>query len=190
RHLNASHSQLNQSQTNQFLTSLTTLIHTLVKNSAWNPSAPHRGSARRCLMNSSKRMDKTFLKAATENSIPASLILSLLPADLVLWIDPGSVAYRTGSDHSPIIAIWEDQAVTQQRMIQQQQIKMKWSQGQLSQSPPQLNGYISPSSGYDSGNNSPQLGAQQFVGGAYVSLPQRSKVVMKMPGPMGGPVYA
>ncbi|KAI9340592.1 hypothetical protein BDR26DRAFT_354091 [Obelidium mucronatum] len=153
--------------------------------------APHRGSARRCLMNGSKTMDKTFLKAAAQNSIPASLIHPLLPLDLVLWIDPGSVAYRTGSDHSPILTIWEDQSVIQQRLLQQQHIKMKWSQGQLSQSPPTLNGYISPSSGYDSGNNSPQLSAQQFVGGAYVSLPQRSKVVMKMPGSMGsGPIYA
>ncbi|KAI8608134.1 BTG family-domain-containing protein [Chytriomyces sp. MP71] len=188
RYLSVPSSPLTDSQTKNFLAALNSLILETICQSAWFPNAPHLGNARRCILNTSKRLDKTLTRAADASSIPSLLIMQLLPSELALWIDPGSVSYRAGSDHSPIVSIWEDPALTQIRILQQQQVKQRWSQSQLSQSPPQMIGYMSPaqrSSSLSSANSSPQLNPQQMVGGAYISLPQRKQVTMKMPGSLG-----
>ncbi|KAJ3075371.1 hypothetical protein HDU98_008325 [Podochytrium sp. JEL0797] len=195
RHLSSPQSELTTAQSTALLASLTTLLHTLISKTAWHPHAPHLGSARRCVMNTPKRMDKTFLRACTATSIPPALVHAVLPLDLVLWIDPGSVSYRTGSDHSPIINIWEDPSVTQQRVLQQQQIKQRWTQSQQSHqqgvSPPLMSGSLSQGGSPLSRGASPANGAsplvysQQFVGGQFVNLPVKKQVVMKMPGGAG-----
>lgn len=50
-----------------------------------------------------------FFKAAISANISANTILTHLPRDFVLWIDPYSVAYRVG-DHGNIMTLFEDRS--------------------------------------------------------------------------------
>ncbi|KAJ3137006.1 hypothetical protein HK100_001073 [Physocladia obscura] len=133
---------------------------------------PTNRSARRCLLNTTRKLDKTLRLAADLHSIPSLLVLHALPSDLALWIDPGSVVYRQGSDHAPLVVVWEDSRVAHQRLLYQHQITLKWSQDKLNQtpSPPLASTLMSPS-----------VVSSPLLVNANAILPQKSKVVMKMP---------
>ncbi|XP_069800509.1 protein BTG2-like [Dendropsophus ebraccatus] len=63
----------------------------------WFPDKPAKGSGYRCIRINHK-MDPIIGKVAAR--IKMSNLLSLLPKELTLWVDPYEVSYRIGEDGS------------------------------------------------------------------------------------------
>ncbi|XP_066526856.1 protein BTG1-like [Hoplias malabaricus] len=68
----------------------------------WFPQAPCRGSGYRCIRINHK-MDPLIAKAACSIGLTLEQILSLLPSELTLWVDPYEVSYRIGEDGSTCV---------------------------------------------------------------------------------------
>jgi len=66
----------------------------------WFPERPSRGSAYRCIRIVNKSLDRDLASAAMAAGVPETLLRSLLPPELTLWIDPDEVSYRIGEDGS------------------------------------------------------------------------------------------
>ncbi|XP_053508316.1 protein BTG1-like [Ictalurus furcatus] len=65
----------------------------------WFPDAPFRGSGYRCIRINHK-MDPLVGKAAYTIGLSGKQLLSLLPCQLTMWVDPYEVSYRIGEDGS------------------------------------------------------------------------------------------
>ncbi|KAI9206742.1 uncharacterized protein BJ171DRAFT_579709 [Polychytrium aggregatum] len=70
----------------------------------WDPNFPMRGNAYRSISVFNGVPDPLIEEAAHHASIPN--IECFFPQELVLWIDPRCVSYRTG-DFGPVVNIWE-----------------------------------------------------------------------------------
>lgn len=66
----------------------------------WFPERPLRGSAYRCVRIVNSSIDRDLTAAASAAGVPESLLRSVLPSELTLWIDPDEVSYRIGEDGS------------------------------------------------------------------------------------------
>eukprot|EP00035_Acanthoeca_spectabilis_P023534 m.449775 g.449775 ORF g.449775 m.449775 type:complete len:175 (-) comp19873_c0_seq1:78-602(-) len=66
----------------------------------WYPHAPERGSAHRCVLISSGKVDSVVLGAL----IAARVVRNeeeargVMPSELAVWVDPGDVAVRLGNE--------------------------------------------------------------------------------------------
>ncbi|KAI8070779.1 hypothetical protein BC940DRAFT_295539 [Gongronella butleri] len=73
----------------------------------WDPQQPFKGNAYRALSNFNQLLDPVLIQAAQKSNVPVQTLLTHLPKDFVLWIDPFSVSYRVG-DHGNIMTLFED----------------------------------------------------------------------------------
>ncbi|KAI9301724.1 hypothetical protein BJ944DRAFT_290716 [Cunninghamella echinulata] len=101
-------SKLEESSITNFKEKLTELLKSKFINH-WDTQQPFKGNGFRAISNFNGVLDPTLTKAAISASIPATTILTHLPRDFVLWIDPYSVAYRVG-DHGNIMTLFEDRS--------------------------------------------------------------------------------
>ncbi|KAI9353305.1 hypothetical protein DFJ73DRAFT_597006, partial [Zopfochytrium polystomum] len=95
-------------QATTFHSALLSALQHKLGSTTFDPARPTKGSAYRSLLFVGGRVDPVVAAAAAEAGI--ANIESFFPVDLVLWIDPFCVSYRTGSDHTPIVYLWEDRA--------------------------------------------------------------------------------
>lgn len=65
----------------------------------WFPEKPFKGSGYRCLR-INHNMEPIILQAAAESGLTREDLLSMLPNELTLWIDPREVSYRIGEEGS------------------------------------------------------------------------------------------
>lgn len=66
----------------------------------WFPDKPNKGSAYRCIRIANREMDPLIVKAGRFVGLSISDLLSLLPSELTLWVDPNEVSYRIGEEGS------------------------------------------------------------------------------------------
>lgn len=66
----------------------------------WFPERPLRGSAYRCVRIVNSCIDRDLASAVNSAGVSESLLQSVLPSELTLWIDPDEVSYRIGEDGS------------------------------------------------------------------------------------------
>jgi len=66
----------------------------------WFPDKPFRGSAYRCVRVVNKVMDPVLVRAGEAVGLSHADLLTLLPSELTLWVDPNDVSYRIGEDGS------------------------------------------------------------------------------------------
>ncbi|TSM04850.1 Protein BTG1 [Bagarius yarrelli] len=71
-------------------------------NKHWFPKAPCRGSGYRCLRINHK-MDPVIGKAGRAIGITQEELLSMLPSELTVWVDPNEVSYRIGENGSTFV---------------------------------------------------------------------------------------
>uniref|UniRef100_A0A803JSE6 BTG family member 2 n=1 Tax=Xenopus tropicalis TaxID=8364 RepID=A0A803JSE6_XENTR len=74
----------------------------------WFPDKPAKGSGYRCIRINHK-MDPVISKVACRINMSNQHLLSLLPKELTLWVDPFEVSYRIGEDGS-ICVLYEASA--------------------------------------------------------------------------------
>lgn len=75
--------------------------------SSWDRTYPLRGNAYRalsCFLGAP--LDDVLKKAAEELLLDPEAVKDTLPKDFVVWVDPGSVAYRVG-DYGTIVSLME-----------------------------------------------------------------------------------
>jgi protein Tob/BTG len=80
----------------------------------WFVHAPERGSAFRCLRNTTRGgLDPRFVKAAIACDISGDVMSCALPSEFLLWVDPREVSYKIG-EFGPIMKLTkqEIQAMT------------------------------------------------------------------------------
>ncbi|KAJ9060707.1 hypothetical protein DSO57_1010769 [Entomophthora muscae] len=85
----------------------------------WLPESPFQGNAYRSLTVLNGEVDPVLLETCQLAGIPASILKNSLPKELVIWVDPYVVSYRTG-DQSPVISFWEDRSRGKLALIMQQ----------------------------------------------------------------------
>ncbi|KAF4084319.1 hypothetical protein AMELA_G00127280 [Ameiurus melas] len=81
----------------------------------WFPDAPFRGSGYRCIRIHHK-MDPLLGKAAYTIGLSRKQLLTLLPSQLTLWVDPYEVSYRIGESGS-IGVLYESTPETHQNSV-------------------------------------------------------------------------
>lgn len=69
-------------------------------DSHWFPEKPFKGSGYRCLRIVNNKMDPLLSKAGHLCGLSPRQLLSLLPSELTMWIDPAEVSYRIGEEGS------------------------------------------------------------------------------------------
>lgn len=79
----------------------------------WFPEKPFKGSGYRCIRIVNNKMDPLISKAGDLCGIHNRQLLSLLPSELTMWIDPAEVSYRIGEEGS-IGVIYGDQGSSDQ----------------------------------------------------------------------------
>lgn len=65
----------------------------------WFPSKPNKGSGFRCIRINHK-MDPLILQAGHSCGLSETVILSIIPKELTIWVDPFDVSYRIGENGS------------------------------------------------------------------------------------------
>ncbi|GAB6027023.1 hypothetical protein CHUAL_013752 [Chamberlinius hualienensis] len=72
----------------------------------WFPETPTKGNGYRCIRINNK-MDPLIAQAASVCGVTdSSLLRSIFPNDLTMWVDPKEVSYRIG-EHGSICVIYE-----------------------------------------------------------------------------------
>lgn len=84
----------------------------------WLPDSPFQGNAYRSLTVLNGEVDSVLLETCQLAGIPSSILTNSLPKELVIWIDPYAVSYRTG-DQSPVQLFWEDRSCGKLALIMQ-----------------------------------------------------------------------
>lgn len=90
--------QLSESQLQMFKSSLTELLRRRYRDH-WFPDKPNRGSGYRCIRINGK-MDPVIAQAGMNVGLVPTLLHSLFPSELTMWIDPAEVSYRIGENGS------------------------------------------------------------------------------------------
>ncbi|KAI0229718.1 hypothetical protein L0F63_003496 [Massospora cicadina] len=85
----------------------------------WLPDSPFQGNAYRSLTVLNGEVDPLLLEICQLAGVPPAILTNALPKELVIWIDPYTVAYRTG-DQSPVICFWEDRSRGKLALLMQQ----------------------------------------------------------------------
>jgi protein Tob/BTG len=109
--------QLTESQLQMFKSSLTELLRRRYRDH-WFPDKPNRGSGYRCIRINGK-MDPVIAQAGINVGLVPTVLHSLFPSELTMWIDPSEVSYRIGENGS-ICVLFEGTS-------QQQQLSMSSS---------------------------------------------------------------
>lgn len=91
-------SQLSESQLQMFKKSLTDLLGNRYRDH-WFPDRPNRGSGYRCIRINGK-IDPIIAQAGLSVGLVPTLLRSLFPKELTMWIDPAEVSYRIGENGS------------------------------------------------------------------------------------------
>lgn len=89
----------NPEQADQFRDSLQIVLCSHY-DSHWFPEKPFKGSGYRCLRIVNKKMDPLVSKAGEKCGLTTGRLLSLLPSELTMWVDPSEVSYRIGEEGS------------------------------------------------------------------------------------------
>jgi protein Tob/BTG len=66
----------------------------------WFPAKPFKGSGYRCIQIARGQLDKNLSTAGETCSMKNEDLLSALPKELTLWVDPNEVSYRFGDEGS------------------------------------------------------------------------------------------
>lgn len=90
--------QLSESQLQMFKSSLTELLRRRYRDH-WFPDKPNRGSGYRCIRINGK-MDPVIAQAGINVGLVPTMLHSLFPSELTMWIDPSEVSYRIGENGS------------------------------------------------------------------------------------------
>lgn len=91
-------SQLSEGQLQMFKKSLTDLLGHRYRDH-WFPDRPNRGSGYRCIRINGK-IDPVIAQAGLSVGLVPTLLRSLFPKELTMWIDPAEVSYRIGENGS------------------------------------------------------------------------------------------
>lgn len=90
--------QLSERQLEMFKSSLTEVLRHRYRDH-WFPDRPNRGSGYRCIRINGK-MDPVIAQAGANVGLLPTVLHSLFPTELTMWIDPAEVSYRIGENGS------------------------------------------------------------------------------------------
>ncbi|XP_012529965.1 protein BTG2 [Monomorium pharaonis] len=124
--------QLSERQLEMFKSSLTEVLRHRYRDH-WFPDRPNRGSGYRCIRINGK-MDPVIAQAGANVGLLPTVLHSLFPSELTMWIDPSEVSYRIGENGS-ICVLYERTEVESTDEISQQQQHQHHQQQQLHQHP-------------------------------------------------------
>lgn len=89
---------VSQSQTEIFNSTLVTLLCNHYQNH-WFPEKPFKGSGFRCIRLNHK-LDPLIIQAGEMAGLDNSVLVSVFPPELTMWVDPQEVSYRFGENGS------------------------------------------------------------------------------------------
>ncbi|KAI8855320.1 hypothetical protein BC829DRAFT_5115 [Chytridium lagenaria] len=142
-----------------------------------------KGSAFRAIFCSGGKVDPVLSLAANHAGM-GSADTFFAHHDLVLWIDPNCVSYRSGSDHGPIITVWEDRMSAMHSLASTSASMLNSSAAHI----PSVT--ISAASAYanylptptTTASVTPTLPPMSLLSSpGLVSFPQKTKVVLRLP---------
>lgn len=90
--------QLSERQLDEFKSSLSEVLRRRYRDH-WFPDRPNRGSGYRCLRINGK-MDPVIALAGRNVGLLPTVLHTLFPSELTMWIDPAEVSYRIGENGS------------------------------------------------------------------------------------------
>lgn len=90
--------QLSERQLEMFKSSLMEVLRHRYRDH-WFPDRPNRGSGYRCIRINGK-MDPVIAQAGANVGLLPTVLHSLFPSELTMWIDPSEVSYRIGENGS------------------------------------------------------------------------------------------
>lgn len=77
----------------------------------WFPQKPLKGSGYRCIRINGK-MDPVIGQAGEACGLTSAFLCSILPSELIIWIDPLEVTYRIGESGSVCVLYEHSEGVT------------------------------------------------------------------------------
>lgn len=89
---------VSEQQVHIFKENLQNLLSSKFENH-WFPSKPNKGSGYRCIRINHK-MDPLLLQAGHSCGLNETVIFSIIPKELTIWVDPFDVSYRIGENGS------------------------------------------------------------------------------------------
>jgi len=110
--------QLSERQLEMFKSSLTEVLRHRYRDH-WFPDRPNRGSGYRCIRINGK-MDPVIAQAGANVGLLPTVLHTLFPSELTMWIDPSEVSYRIGENGS-ICVLYERLEPENPEEISQQQ---------------------------------------------------------------------
>lgn len=110
--------QLSERQLEMFKSSLTEVLRHRYRDH-WFPDRPNRGSGYRCIRINGK-MDPVIAQAGANVGLLPTVLHSLFPSELTMWIDPSEVSYRIGENGS-ICVLYERTEPEPEEMVTSQQ---------------------------------------------------------------------
>ncbi|XP_071573690.1 protein BTG2 [Temnothorax nylanderi] len=109
--------QLSERQLEMFKSSLTEVLRHRYRDH-WFPDRPNRGSGYRCIRINGK-MDPVIAQAGANVGLLPTILHSLFPSELTMWIDPSEVSYRIGENGSICVLYERPEAETADEISQQ-----------------------------------------------------------------------
>lgn len=119
---------ISQSQTDLFNSTLVTLLCNRYQNH-WFPEKPFKGSGFRCIR-LNHNLDPLIVQAGQMAGLDNSILVSVFPPELTMWVDPHEVSYRFGENGS--VGVLFDSS--NQSNINQNQSNQELTQQQLNTS--------------------------------------------------------
>lgn len=110
--------QLSERQLEMFKSSLTEVLRHRYRDH-WFPDRPNRGSGYRCIRINGK-MDPVIAQAGANVGLLPTVLHSLFPSELTMWIDPSEVSYRIGENGSICVLYERTEAESAEEISQQQ----------------------------------------------------------------------
>lgn len=111
--------QLSERQLEMFKSSLTEVLRHRYRDH-WFPDRPNRGSGYRCIRINGK-MDPVIAQAGANVGLLPTVLHSLFPSELTMWIDPSEVSYRIGENGSICVLYERTEPENAEEISQQQQ---------------------------------------------------------------------
>lgn len=110
--------QLSERQLEMFKSSLTEVLRHRYRDH-WFPDRPNRGSGYRCIRINGK-MDPVIAQAGANVGLLPTVLHSLFPSELTMWIDPSEVSYRIGENGSICVLYERTEPENPEEMSSQQ----------------------------------------------------------------------
>lgn len=120
--------QLSERQLEMFKSSLTEVLRHRYRDH-WFPDRPNRGSGYRCIRINGK-MDPVIAQAGANVGLLPTVLHSLFPSELTMWIDPSEVSYRIGENGSICVLYERTEAENAEEISQQQHQQQQHPQHQ------------------------------------------------------------